>query len=256
LPLRSHHRVINWLRWLQVTTLRIGANEILMLTALLIVVLGTWGFVELTGNVLQGSTQGFDQWAVDSFHELVNRYVPLPEREVDQIMMDISALGGPTVLALVVLAVLGYLVLEKRRNALFLVLSATAGGLLLAWGLKEIIARPRPDALGRLQLTYLSSFPSGHSLLSVIIYPTLGTLLARVVTRKRLKLYFLLVGLTVSGMVGLSRVYLRVHFPTDVLAGWAVGLAWAALCWTVTKWLQRRGAVEGGEDERVLYQAD
>jgi undecaprenyl-diphosphatase len=107
-----------------------------------------------------------------------------------------------------------------------------------------------------LALIQFSSFPSGHSMLSAVIYPTLGTLLARLVPRKRLKIYFMLVALTLSFLIGISRIYLRVHYPTDVLAGWAAGLAWAAFCWTIAKYLQRRGALEGGENGRELWSMD
>jgi undecaprenyl-diphosphatase len=229
--------------------LRFTGNEILMLVALLIVVLGTWGFIELADKVMTGSTANFDQWAVESFRQIVNRRVPLDEPTVKQAFLDISALGGPTVLFLMTAALVIFLLWDRRYNAMLLVLMATGGGVVLAYLLKESIGRPRPD-VEQLTAVSLSSFPSGHSMLSAVIYPTLGTLIARVVPRKRLKIYFMLVALTLSGLIGISRVYLGVHYPTDVLAGWAAGLAWAALCWTVTKYLQRRGAVEG-DDEAV-----
>lgn len=238
------------LRQAEALALRITANEILMLVALLIVVLGTWGFVTLSSQVMTGSTQEFDRWAVQSFRQAVIDHTRIDPAILDQSFLDISALGGPTVLVMMTAAIIGFLLWDRRYNAMLLMTMATVGGALLAYLLKEAIGRPRPE-VPHLAIVAMSSFPSGHSMLSAIVYPTLGTLMARVVPRKRLKIYFMLVALTLSGLIGVSRVYLGVHYPTDVLAGWAAGLAWAALCWTVTKYLQRRGAVEGGEEDAL-----
>jgi undecaprenyl-diphosphatase len=248
-------RPTQWLRQAEAAARRFGANELLMLVALLIVVLGTWGFIELAGRVISGSTQNFDQSAVEWFRSAVLNHAALPPAVIDQSFEDISALGGPTVLLLMTTALLGFLLWDRRYNAMLLMIMATVGGVFLAWLLKEAIRRSRPD-MEHLTVALLSSFPSGHSMLSAVIYPTLGTLLARVVPRKRLKIYFMLVALTLSGLIGVSRIYLRVHYPTDVLAGWAAGLAWAAFCWTIAKYLQRRGALEGGEDEHGVETAD
>jgi undecaprenyl-diphosphatase len=81
-------------------------------------------------------------------------------------------------------------------------------------------------------------------MLAALTYLTLGALLARAEERKRLKAYFLLVAATLTFLVGLSRVYLGVHWPTDVLAGWTAGASWAILCWLAARWLQSRRAIE------------
>jgi undecaprenyl-diphosphatase len=252
---QTQSKPTRWLRQAETTTWRFNPNELLMLVALLIVVLGTWGFIELAGRVTAGSTQNFDQSAVEWFRSAVLNHVALPPDVIDQTFEDISALGGPTVLLLMTTALLGFLLWDRRYNAMLLMIMATAGAAVLTWLLKEAIGRNRPD-VEHLTVASLSSFPSGHSMLSAVIYPTLGTLLARVVPRKRLKIYFMLVALTLSGLIGVSRIYLRVHYPTDVLAGWAAGLAWAAFCWSVAKYLQRRGALEGGEDETGVETTD
>lgn len=241
-PPKQHTRI----RQAQALALRLTGNELLMLVALLIVVLGTWGFINLAGKVVTGSTQEFDRWAVQSFRQGVIRHVPADPHMLDQVFLDISALGGPTVLVMMVGAMMIFLAWDRRYNAMLLVVLSTVGGVVLAYLLKEAIGRPRPDVMPRTVVTF-SSFPSGHSMLSAIVYPTLGTLLARIVPRKRLKIYFMMVALTLSGLIGVSRVYLGVHYPTDVLAGWAAGLAWAALCWAVAKFLQSRDALEGDD---------
>jgi undecaprenyl-diphosphatase len=81
-------------------------------------------------------------------------------------------------------------------------------------------------------------------MLSAVTYLTLGALLARLQVRRREKYYFLAISLILTALVGLSRVYLGVHWPTDVLAGWSVGAAWAMFVWLLALWLQRRGDVE------------
>ena len=111
--------------------------------------------------------------------------------------------------------------------------------------LKLGFARPRPELVSHLVDVTSFSFPSGHATMATITYLTLGVLLARVQERRRMKLYLLAVAILVALIVGISRVYLGVHWPTDVLAGWCVGAAWALACWLVATWLQRRGAIEG-----------
>ncbi|MEX0586346.1 MAG: phosphatase PAP2 family protein, partial [Pirellulales bacterium] len=147
-------------------------------------------------------------------------------------------------LTLITVAVAGFLWLRRMFGAMWLVLAATLGGLVVSSVLKGAFERPRPSIVPHLSMVYTSSFPSGHSMLSATVYLTLGALLGRFVEPFRLKAYFLIVALGVTFLVGVSRVYVGVHYPTDVLAGWSAGLAWALMCWLVARYLQRRGAVE------------
>jgi undecaprenyl-diphosphatase len=143
-----------------------------------------------------------------------------------------------------VLAVGGSLLARRQHHALALLLAATIGGILLNDFLKGIFARPRPIAELHLTEVRSLSFPSGHAMESAIIYLTLAALLARLVTTRALKLYFIGLAMFMIFVIGLSRVYLGVHYPSDVLAGWSAGLAWALLCWTAARYLQGKGAVE------------
>jgi undecaprenyl-diphosphatase len=135
--------------------------------------------------------------------------------------------------------------LDRKAHAALFVVAAVGGGMLLSTLLKMGFDRPRPDLVPHGALVYTASFPSGHATLSAVVYLTLGALLARVQPRFVLKFYLLGLAIVLTVTVGVSRVYLGVHWPTDVLAGWALGAAWALFCWAAALWLQRRGQVEG-----------
>jgi undecaprenyl-diphosphatase len=152
------------------------------------------------------------------------------------------------VLSLLTASVVGFLLIRRTYHAVGFVLVATMGGLVLSLLLKRSFARPRPELVSHLSAVYTSSFPSGHSMLSAVVYLTLGALLARLVEGPALKIYIILVAMLLTLLVGVSRVYMGVHYPTDVLAGWSVGLSWAILCWLVARRLQRRGVVEGSTE--------
>ena len=147
-------------------------------------------------------------------------------------------------LSLMTFAAVGYLLLARKHYAAVAVFVAVAGGLVLSTLLKLGFDRPRPDLVPHGSFVYTTSFPSGHSMMAAVTYLTLGAMLARVEASVRMKVYLLSVAIVLTVLVGASRVYLGVHWPTDVAAGWAVGAAWALLCSLVMRRLQRRGQVE------------
>ena len=169
---------------------------------------------------------------------------PIGPSWLEEAARDITGLGGYAVLTIVALATLAYLLLAGKRGAALLVLGAVVGGMLLSTGLKLGFERPRPDLVPHGARVYTASFPSGHAMLSAITYLTLGALLARVQEGRHIQAFLMGLAVFITLLVGVSRVYLGVHWPSDVLAGWAVGAAWAALCWFVALQLQRRGKVE------------
>ncbi|MDH5672649.1 MAG: phosphatase PAP2 family protein [Myxococcales bacterium] len=154
---------------------------------------------------------------------------------------DITALGSLSVLVLLVSGVIGYFALARRGDVVALVLASAAGGAIINWLMKLFFARPRPAIVPHLTEVASLSFPSGHAMLSTIVYLTLGAVLAELSPRKRLKSFVLGVALILAVLVGLSRVYLGVHYPSDVLAGWSAGLSWALGCWLLVHALRVHG---------------
>jgi len=221
----------------------------IVLVAVLLIVGGTWGFIALADEVREGDTQRFDDWAVRAMRRADDPSRPIGPHWLPEVGRDLTALGGVAVLSLTTAFVAGYLLIVRKYHAMWLVLAATLGGLLISTLLKHLIDRARPDLVPHLSHVYTSSFPSGHSMLSAVVYLTLGALLTRLASERRVKLYFLAAALLLTFLVGVSRVYMGVHYPTDVLAGWTAGLVWALLCWLVARYLQRRGAVEKDADE-------
>ena len=227
----------------------LGSHVNLVLIASLLVVAGAWVFIAIADEVKEGGTQRFDEWAVRALRRPDNPAIPIGPKWLPEVGRDLTALGGVAVLTLIILAVVGFLLLQEKRRLMWLVLGATVSGLLLSSALKHIFDRPRPGLVPHLSDVYTTSFPSGHSMLSAIAYLTLGSLMAHSVQKRSIKFYFVAVALMLTFLVGVSRVYMGVHFPTDVLAGWSAGLAWALLWWLVAQYLQRIGAVEREEPE-------
>ena len=222
----------------------LARQEFGVLAAMLAAAAGLFAFAQLADAVVEGDTRAFDEFILLGLRSAADPSDPLGPRWFEEMMRDVTALGGTAILAAVTLAVAGFLVLSGKRHAAATVAVAVVGGFLLSSALKWGFARPRPDLVPHGQRVYTQSFPSSHAMLSAVVYLTLGALLARTQPRRRVKLYLLAVAGLLTVAVGASRVYLGVHWPTDVLAGWTVGAGWALLCWLAMLWLQRRGQVE------------
>jgi undecaprenyl-diphosphatase len=215
-------------------------HEPWMLAVLFITVLTFSAFGEVVENVLEGKSRVLDHFILMLLRNPNNIQDPLGPPWLEEMMRDFTALGGIAVLTLVTLASAFYLLaVRKRLQALYL-LSAVGTGTIISNIFKLGFDRPRPDLVPHGSITYMAGFPSGHSLMTAVVYLTLGALLAEVHAKKRLKFYFLTLAVTLTILVGISRVYLGVHWPSDVLAGWLVGAAWASMFWIIARYMHFR----------------
>jgi undecaprenyl-diphosphatase len=155
---------------------------------------------------------------------------------------DITALGSFALLGLIVAGVCFYLLMLRLRAEALLVLISVLGGTLISTVLKMTYDRPRPD-LQAMSHQFTSSFPSGHAMLSAVTFLTLGALLSKLAPTRALRIYSFSAAIFLTLLVGTSRVFMGVHYPSDVLAGWCVGAAWALLCSAAAVMLQRFGKV-------------
>jgi undecaprenyl-diphosphatase len=214
-------------------------GELMVLLGSVLLLVLAWGFIVLAGEMLEGDTQGFDERILSSLRRPENRAIPIGPSWLRGAALDMTALGSPFVLGLAVLAISGFLALQQSYRTAVFVLLASTGGSLLNTLLKSGFSRTRPTIVPHLREVMSPSFPSGHAMTSAAVYLTLGALLMRLSKRRLTKFYCIAVAMLLTGLVGVSRVYLGVHYPTDVLAGWIVGLSWALLCWLVERLLEK-----------------
>jgi undecaprenyl-diphosphatase len=224
-------------RWL-------ARQEALVLVTAFVIVLALYGFAEIILELREGEMRHFDERLLRALRTPDDPAVLIGPPWVAEAVTDITALGGTVILAGVVLCAVGYLLLVHRYAAAALVVLASTGGGLLSVLLKEFFGRMRPGIVPHLVTVEGLSFPSGHSMAAAVIYLTLGALLARFAARRRVRAYVVGISLLLTFLIGITRVCLGVHYPTDVLAGWAAGLGWALGCWLIARYLQHRGAVE------------
>ena len=221
--------------------------EFPILLAGLVVAGGLWGFVELMEVARAGTPRSFDADILLAFRQAGQPNVPVGPLWLEGAMRDITSLGSASVLVLITTATIIYFLLVRRWATALLIFVAVAGGQVLSSLLKVGIDRPRPELVSHLVTETSLSFPSGHAMLSAVTYLTLGSLAARFLPGRVAKIYVLSLSVLVAVLVGVSRIYLGVHWPSDVLAGWCAGFGWAMLCWLVARLLQRRRALPDEE---------
>jgi undecaprenyl-diphosphatase len=231
-----------WPRWRklerkEITWLLVGLGACVLL----------WVFATLASEVIEGETAAFDVWILKSLRSATDPSKPIGPQWLESAMLDLTSLGSPTVLGLFVAAVVGFLLLQARYRTATVVLITAASGELVNMVMKNFFLRPRPSVVPHLRDVVSSSFPSGHAMESAIIYLTLGAMLMRLSERRLTKVYCLSVAVLLTLLVGVSRIFLGVHYPTDVIGGWMFGFVWASLCWLAE---QRLESVTGIKKER------
>jgi undecaprenyl-diphosphatase len=208
--------------------------------ALLIVALGGMGFLAIAEDVAEGETRALDLAILKALRVGGDPHALVGPKWLHIAATDITALGSVAVLGLVILLAFALLVSLRRWAEGLLLLVGAGGGLMISQSLKRLFERERPDLVYRAVEAVNTSFPSGHAMMSAVVFLTLGVLAARFAEKRRVKVLAVVAAVLVSLLVGFSRVYLGVHWASDVLAGWCMGATWAMTCWLLAFFVQRR----------------
>ncbi|HYD44555.1 MAG TPA: phosphatase PAP2 family protein [Phenylobacterium sp.] len=203
---------------------------------------GLLSFLEIADDMAEGDTRGVDEALMLMLRDPGELSEPVGPAWVKTMAMDFTSLGSLAVLGLIVLLLAGLFLALRRRLEAALIVASAGGGLALSQGLKAFFDRDRPDPAWHAVEAVNASFPSGHAMLSAVVFLTLGALVSRFATRRRIRAWALGTAMLLTLLVGLSRVYLGVHWPSDVLAGWCLGSAWAGGCWLAAFLIERRAA--------------
>lgn len=214
----------------------------LLLLAAISVLLAVCGVVELTDDVLEGDTQALDEMVMQWFRH--GDGTPIGPSWLPLAAQDITALGSHGVLTLIGILAFGLCLMARRLDVLAMLAFSGVGATIINFSLKALLARPRPSIVEPLVDVHTFSYPSGHALMSFAVYLSFAAVTAELAAGFRTRAYLVCAGLFIAGIVGLTRVYLGVHYPSDVLAGWAIGGAWALLCWIVAVLVKERRTIK------------
>jgi undecaprenyl-diphosphatase len=237
-----------WLRPFQHLT-RLERHEISWLLTALGGSILLFAFLKLASEVMEGETLAFDTKILRALRNPADPARLIGPPWLQGALLDLTSLGSPVILGLVVLSVVGFLLLQTRyRTALFVLITSTSAWF-VNYGLKNLFERTRPSAVPHLRDVSSPSFPSGHALTSAVVYLTLGAVLMHVSKGRLTKIYCLASAMMLTLLAGISRVCLGVHYPTDVIAGWIVGLLWASLCWAAAQMLERRTGIKAEQQK-------
>ena len=219
-------------------------SELTLLIGGLLLAILALGTFQLVGKVVEGDTQAFDERVLRALRDPADPSVPIGPRWLRVAALDITSLGGPTVIGLSVAAIVGFLLLQGMYRTALFVFIASGGGWLLNNALKAVFARPRPAIVPHLHEVMSPSFPSGHAMTSAAVYLTLGALMMHISKGRVTKIYCMTIAMLATLLIGSTRVYLGVHYPTDVLAGWLIGMSWALMCWLVERRIEHQAGLK------------
>ncbi len=221
------------LDWLRAKDLR--------LIALLALIGGlVFAFIKIGRAVSGQETAGFDEAILLALRTTPDD--PIGPQSLTNAFMHISALGSGAVTGLIVLISIIFFVVAGHWRYALLMLACSLGTLAGMSLLKNFYERERPTVVTHIDPPGGHSFPSGHSMISAALYMTLAVLIARTLEKRRQRVTVVVIGAALTMLIGFTRLYLGVHYPTDVLAGWTAGLLWALVCGLIVQRLGKRGA--------------
>lgn len=214
-----------------------SAKRVAIVIAALVV-----AFVGLASGVLSAATEPIDHAILQALR--TDASDPAGPAWLERTMVNLSALGSTAVATLLVCTAALFLLLDHRPRQAFLLIGATVIAAIGLTALKQAIGRERPSIVEHIEVVNGLSFPSGHTLIAAVLYPTLGMLIASNLRQRHLKVFVFVVAALLALIVGFTRVYLGVHYPSDVLGGWLLGLAFALAAGMVIHTLKRQHIVE------------
>ncbi|MCR4265713.1 phosphatase PAP2 family protein [Nitratireductor sp. ZSWI3] len=198
---------------------------------LLVLAAGSFLFLSIAEEVAEGEIRSLDERILLAMRNPADPTDPIGPSWLEETALEVTAIGGYPVITLSLLLVTGLLVVTRRYSSAFYAVFSVGSGALVAHVMKTFYDRPRPDIVAHLDVIHTASFPSGHAMVTTVAYLTLAALVMRFFEDWRVRVYVLGVAVFTAFIVGVSRLYLGVHWPSDVAAGWALGAAWASLTW-------------------------
>ncbi len=226
-------------------------GDIKIILVILFVAFALYLFIEFSSEMAEGELTAIDNIILQALRNPQNPKELIGPPGLLAFMQSVSYLGGIYVLSAVSTIAAMFFMLKKRtRTCLLFILSVTSGSALMVL-LKYVFDRPRPDIVPHLGEFSLGSYPSGHSMVSAIVYLTIGALLARSTKSLKMRAIYLSIAGVFVFLIGISRAFLGVHYPSDILAGWCAGVIWSALSYLLAKFLLRKKRQDPSTSDRI-----